>query len=461
VFGMTTTAEPPTDQRAPGVLSAPYRALTIGMVALITLVAFEALAVTTAMPTVAQALDGLYLYALAFGGPLASGVVGMVVSGTWSDLRGPTRPLWHGTAWFLGGLVIAGLAPSMEVLVAGRIIQGFGSGLLTVALYVVVGQLYPAALRPRIFAAFATGWVVPSLVGPAISGLIVEHTNWRIVFLAVPVLAIPAALVMRPGLARGDRYDVRRGRLWDKRALWAIAAALGVGALNYGGQQHGLLQIALLAVGLGAIAVFAPKLLPRRTFALGRGLPSVIALRGLVAAAGFGAEVFLPLMLTRERGLSPALAGLVLTVSALSWTLASWWRGRPNHRFGPSVFLQLGMVAIVLGIGIAVLTLNPHVPVVIGILGWGLTGFGMGTVFPTLSVLVLEYSERAEQGANSSALQLSDSLSTATVLAVGGSLFAAIEPHSPVTAYLVAFGVPAVLALLGVQAARRTSPSSR
>src|SRR4051794_34020968 len=453
------TAEPTTGPAADtgGVLSPRYRALTVGMVALITLVAFESLAVATAMPTVAQALDGLSLYALAFGGPLASGVVAMVVSGTWSDLKGPTRPLWHGTAWFLGGLVIAGLAPSMEVLVAGRIIQGFGSGLLTVALYVVVGQLYPAALRPRIFAAFATGWVVPSLVGPAISGLIVEHTNWRIVFLAVPVLAIPAAVVMRPGLARGDRYDVRRGRLWDKRALWAIAAALGVGALNYGGQQHGVLQIALLAVGLGAIVVFAPKLLPRRTFALGRGLPSVIALRGLVAAAGFGAEVFLPLMLTRERGLSPALAGLVLTVSALSWTAASWYRGRPNQPFSHAVFLQTGMVLIVLGIATATLTLDQHVPVVVGILGWSLTGLGMGTVFPTLSVLVLEYSERDEQGANSSALQLSDSLATATILAIGGSLFAAMEPHSAVTAYVVAFGFPALLALLGVQAARRTA----
>ncbi|MFI5736026.1 MFS transporter [Kribbella sp. NPDC051587] len=455
---MTTTAEPATT--TPGVLSPQYRALTIGMVALITLVAFENLAVTTAMPTVAQALDGLYLYALAFGGPLASGVVGMVVSGTWSDLRGPTRPLWHGTAWFLGGLIIAGIAPSMEVLVAGRIIQGVGSGLLTVALYVVVGQLYPAILRAKIFAAFATGWVVPSLVGPAIAGLIVEHTSWRIVFLAVPVLAIPAVFVMRPGLARGDRYDVRPGRLWDRQALWAVAAAVGVGVLNFGGQEHGVLQIVLLSIGLAAIAVSAPRLLPRGIFVLGRGLPSVVALRGLVAAAGFGAEVFLPLMLTRERGLSPAFAGLVLTVSGVSWTLASWWRGRPKHRFGPAVFLQVGMLAIVAGIAIAVLTLNPNVPVVIGILGWSLTGFGMGTVFPTLSVLVLEYSSRAEQGVNSSAAQLSDSLSTATVLAVGGSLFAAIEPHSPVTAYLVAFGVPAVLALLGVQAARRTSLST-
>jgi MFS family permease len=347
----------------------------------------------------------------------------------------------------------------MEILVVGRIIQGFGSGLLTVALYVVVGQLYPARLRPRIFAAFATGWVVPSLVGPAIAGLIVEHASWRIVFLAVPAIAIPAALVMRPGLAHGAAHEAREGRLWDKRAMWAIAAAVGVGLLHYGGQQRGVLQIVLLVTGLAGVVAFAPRLLPRGTFTLGRGLPSVVALRGLVAAAGFGAEVFLPLMLTRERGLSPALAGLVLTVSALSWTAASWYRGRPKQPFSHSVFLQAGMVSILLGIATATLTLNDNVPVLVGILGWSLTGLGMGTVFPTLSVLTLEYSERDEQGANSSAAQLSDSLSTATVLAVGGSLFAALEPHSAVTAYLVAFGLPAALALVGVQAGRRTARS--
>lgn len=458
---MTTTVGPPTGTAAapkPGSVLAPeYRALTVGMVALVTLIAFESLAVTTAMPTVAQALDGLALYALAFGGPLASGVVAMVVSGTWSDLKGPTRPLWYGTAWFLAGLIIAGLAPTMEVLVAGRIIQGFGGGLVTVALYVVVGHLYPPQLRPRIFAAFATGWVVPSLVGPAIAGLIVEHANWRIVFLAVPALAIPAALVMRPGLARIGSESAGRGSLWDRRAWWATAAAVGVGLLHYGGQQRGILQLVLLGAGLLGVAAFAPKLLPKGTFTIGTGLPAVIALRGLVAAAGFGAEVFLPLMLTRERGLSPSFAGLVLTVSALSWTAASWYRGRPKQPFSHAVFLQAGMISIVLGIATATLTLNPHVPVLVGILGWGLTGLGMGTVFPTVSVLILEYSSREEQGANSSALQLSDSLSTATVLAVGGSLFAAIEPHSPTTAYLTAFGLPAALALIGVIAARRTS----
>jgi MFS family permease len=321
-----------------------------------------------------------------------------------------------------------------------------------------VGHLYPAELRPRIFAAFSTGWVVPSLVGPAIAGFIVQHTSWRVVFLAVPVLAVPAVLVMRPGLARvgASRRQVEQKSLWDKRATCAIAVALGVGLLHYGGQQRGVLQVVLIALGLAGVAGFAPRLLPSGTFRVDRGLPALIALRGLVAAAGFGAEVFLPLMLTRERGLTPAFAGLVLTVSALSWTAASWYRGRPDQPFSHATFLQAGMVSILLGITAAASTLYPAVPVMVGILGWGLAGLGMGTVFQTLAVLILDYSTTAEQGANSSALQLSDSLSTATVLAIGGSLFAAIEPHSAQAAYLTAFGLPAVLALLGVWAARRT-----
>lgn len=85
------------DRPATGILSAPYRAATIGMVALISLIAFEALAVTTAMPTVARELDGLRLYALAFGGVLATSVIGMTLSGRWSDRR--DRPPPCGWGW--------------------------------------------------------------------------------------------------------------------------------------------------------------------------------------------------------------------------------------------------------------------------------------------------------------------------------------------------------------------------
>src|SRR5689334_16207061 len=123
-------------------LARPYRALTVGMVTLVSLAAFEAVAVTTAMPTVVRALDGLALYALAFGGAFAASIVGMVVSGGQSDRLGPRRPLWTGVVCFAAGLLIAGLAPNMWTLVLGRLVQGYGGGLMGVALYVVVGHAY-------------------------------------------------------------------------------------------------------------------------------------------------------------------------------------------------------------------------------------------------------------------------------------------------------------------------------
>ncbi len=119
---MVTTTQ--TERQSAGLLAPAYRALTIGTVALASMTAFEYLAVTTAMPTVARELDGLSLYALAFGGSLAAGAVGLVVGGNWSDAIGPQRPVWQGVGWFVVGLVVAGLAPSMWVLVAGRIVHG-------------------------------------------------------------------------------------------------------------------------------------------------------------------------------------------------------------------------------------------------------------------------------------------------------------------------------------------------
>src|SRR5690349_8390624 len=98
----------------PRLFSPAYAAFTVGMFALCAFVAFEATAVVTVMPTVARELHGIGLYALSFAAPLASGVVGMVAAGGWSDRRGPVRPLGLALVLFASGLVVCGLAPSME-----------------------------------------------------------------------------------------------------------------------------------------------------------------------------------------------------------------------------------------------------------------------------------------------------------------------------------------------------------
>ncbi|MCC7635119.1 MFS transporter [Stenotrophomonas rhizophila] len=442
----------PTDA-PPSILSPAYRATTIGMVALISLHAFEALAVAAAMPTVAHELDGLRLYALAFGGTLATSVIGMTLAGRWSDQRGPARPLWLGLACFIAGLLVAGLAQHMPVLVLGRLMQGLGAGAISVALYVLVGRTFPEPMRPRVFAAFSAGWVVPSLVGPGISGLIVQHLGWRWVFLAVPLLAVPAALLLRPALrnlapasaAPGDTTVVR----------WAIGAAAAALLLYIGGQQQGWAALALLLPAVALLALCSWKLLPAGTLRLRRGLPSVIALRAIAASAFFGCEAFLPLLLQRERGLSPLLAGVALSLGALGWFSGSWLQGHQQRGWSRRQLLQAGALLMCVGIVITALALHPSVPLWLALAGWSLTGLGMGLVYPSLSVLTLSLSPPAQQGANTSALQLSEALGVATTLAVSGSLFALFLQGNVIVGYLLTYAIMLALAVASVAVARR------
>lgn len=121
--------EPATRDGKPGGLWAPQRrALTGGLVLTITFVASEALAVVTIMPVVARDLGGLRLYGWVFSAFMLGTLIGIVAAGRAADARGPVVPYLAGLLLFGAGLAIAGFAPSMQVLVAGRVLQGIGAG---------------------------------------------------------------------------------------------------------------------------------------------------------------------------------------------------------------------------------------------------------------------------------------------------------------------------------------------
>ncbi|GGP00699.1 MFS transporter [Nonomuraea glycinis] len=425
--------------------------MTAGLVAMVSLVAFEYVAVAIAMPVVAADLGGIELYGLAFSGAMAAGVVGTVLGGRWADLRGPLAPLWTGVAAFAAGLIMAGTAPYMEVLIAGRLVQGFGGALVNVALYVVVARVYPEELHPKIFSLFATAWVVPSMVGPGIVGVIVEVWDWRWVFLLVPFLTVVGGLLLWRGLAgqpvRGGQGTPAPGLL--AMVGWAAVTAVAAGLMQYGSNG----PVVLLVIGLAILAVALPRLLPAGTLKAARGLPAVVALRGLATGALFATEVIIPLMLIQERGLSPLWAGIALTGGAVTWSFASWLQGR--EVFSQITNLRLGSAMLAAGVLLMGAVTFAAVPVALAYPSWIVAGFGMGLIYPTLSVLTLELSEPGEEGVNSSALQVGEAVFSVVAVAVTSALFTAVG-----SGYWAVFAAALVMALAGLAIAPRAVRSA-
>lgn len=456
-----TAVELSSADASASLFSRAFRVTTLGAVALISLLAFESLAVTTAMPALARDLDGLALYSVAFSASMAASVVGMVAAGGISDRRGPALPLQSGVLVFAAGLLVAGVAPSMWVVVAGRLLQGCGTGLAMVAIYVVVARIYPAELRPRLFATFSAAWVVPSIVGPGIAGLVVEHAGWRWVFLGVPLLALLATALLQPALRRlraqerttatstSDPAALRR------RVALAAGAAAGAVGLQAGAEAATALAIPLVALGTATLLSCAWRLLPGGTLTAARGLPATVLLRGLAAGAFFATEVYLPLLLVREHDLTPAVAGLVLTAGALGWSAGSWWQGRVSRPGNRRTLVRVGSTLLLAGIASQALLLLLHAPAPVAVFAWAVAGSGIGLTYSTCAVLVLELSPAARQGENSAALQLSEALLSAASLALGGILFGIFVDSHPDLAYLLAFGLAALWALGAAGAAAR------
>ncbi|HEY8702655.1 MAG TPA: MFS transporter [Arthrobacter sp.] len=458
----------PATHSTAGILQRPYLWVTIGACALVFLAAFESLAVTTIMPIVSRELNGASLYALAFAGPLATGVIGMVAAGNWSDRRGPAAPLYASVALFVLGLLVAGTAASMPVLVSGRLVQGLGGGALTVALYVVVARIYPPALHPGIFAAFSAAWVIPSLVGPFAAGLVAQVLSWHWVFLGVVGLVVPALVMIVPvlrGVARQREAEAGTPVPWALRRIsWAALAALAVLGLNLSAEVRipGVpAATAVLAVAAVVVALVAVRpLVPRGTLLARKGLPSVILTRGLASAAFFGAEVYLPYLLVERYSFPPTLAGLTLTGGALAWAGAAAVQGRLGTRLAHSVAVRIGSVLVLGAIVLALATAALRWPAAVVICGWIFAGGGMGLLYPRLSVMTLALSTKDDEGFNSSAMSISDSLGGALALATTGIVFSAFTTTAG--SFSGVFALAAVVAVAAVAVAPRvSSPRTR
>jgi MFS family permease len=412
---------------ASGLLSAQRRALTVGLVLTITFVASEALAVVTVMPLVARSLHGLSLYGFVFSAFLLGTMVGIVVAGRAADRRGPAVPYIGGLIVFCVGLAIAGLAPSMGVLVAGRVLQGIGAGAVPAVAYVAIGRSLPDDLRARMMAVLSTAWVAPGLAGPAISAEVARLFGWRAVFLGLlPFIALTGPFAIPALLRLGAPAEpaAEGHRLSDGIGI-AVAAGLLLGGLALAFGRYGLAGAALAVAGVALGIVALRRLMPAGTLSARYGLPAVIVTRGLLTFAFFGADAYVTLTITILKHRTPVVAGIAVTGATLAWTAGAWIQARMNTRWEGRRLIRIGLAIVLAGIAGLVVTLIPGVPVAVAIAAWTVGGFGIGLSYAPTTLLTLSQAPAGREGWATASLSLADVLGSALGIGAGGAAISA------------------------------------
>lgn len=276
-----------------GLFSRANVAATASFAAVMFLTGLAALAVVPTLPTAVRDLDGVSLFPLVAGCFVTASLLGGVLSGHWADRSGARRPLAFGIVLAVVTLLVSATSTSVWQLAGGRFLDGLAAGTVAVSVNTAIGQAYPERLRPRALALMSACWIVPSLVGPPLAGLVSEWWSWRAVFFGLAALTLLPALAL-VAVLRGPSGAGTVGSSDDRPArpplLFAVLVSLGAALGQYGVSGWDVQHLVFLAGGLVLLMAFAPRLLPAGTWRAARGLPATVLLQGLSCGTYFTIE---------------------------------------------------------------------------------------------------------------------------------------------------------------------------
>ncbi|GAA1960132.1 MFS transporter [Kitasatospora viridis] len=441
----------------PGLFDRPHLAATVSFTAVMFLTGFAALAVLPTLPVAARELHALPLYPLAAGCFIAASLLGGVVGGSWADRAGARRPLAVGVVLSVVTLLVSATSTTIWQLAAGRFLDGIAAGLVAVSINTAIGQSYPDRLRARALALMSSSWIIPSLVGPPLAGLVASWWSWRAVFFGLAALTVLPSLAVVAVLRRGSGGGSPEQAAGERPGLGAAAAvSLGAALGQYAVSGSGTAQLACGAAGLALLAVFARRLLPLGTWRAAHGLPASVLLRGLCSGVYFTVEAFVPLLLDTVRRVPAIVPGLAFTGAAVAWAGASWvqshWlEGVARHRLVAAGALVLAGAA-----ALGALATVRAVPAPVAGAAMVLAAIGMGVLAPSLTLLSLGHAPTDRQGYASSAMQTTQNLGQIGVLGLASALFDALGgPAHGVGPFRVVFAVLVLPCLLVVALAAR------
>lgn len=281
----------------------------------------------------------------------------LILAGALNDYYGRRRMFRIGLVGFGAASVACGVAPTMELLIAARIVQGIFGALLVPGSLSIITAAFDGEERGRAIGLWAAGTSATLIIGPLLGGLLVQVISWRAAFLInVPIIAVA---VWATRSVPESRDDEAHG---DFDWIGAVTIALAVGGLAFGltrGQQQNWDDaVAWAALAVGVIATIAVPVLmlkqdrplvPPRLFA-SRNFTVVNLTTLLVYGALYVSMGVQNLFFQGTLGYTPVAAGATLVPTALFLTFLSTPAGRLSARFGPRLFLTVGPLIMAAGL---------------------------------------------------------------------------------------------------------------
>jgi EmrB/QacA subfamily drug resistance transporter len=274
----------------------------------------------------------------------------LVLAGALADYHGRRRVFAIGLLGFGGTSILCGVAPTLELLVVFRLLQGAAGALLVPGSLAIITALFEGPARSRAFGIWAAATSALTLIGPVLGGLLVDAVSWRAAFLInVPLVAIALYALVR--YMPETRAEGASGRFdW----LGAAVAIVAVGGLAFGairGQDRRWedpLAWAALGVGVAGLVAF-PVLMARRPNPLvplslfrRRQFATINLSTLLIYAALYAAFTFQGLFLQGVVGYSATAAGVISLPTGILLTVLSTRVGALAGRYGARRFLVAG-----------------------------------------------------------------------------------------------------------------------
>ena len=395
---------------------------------------------STVTPLLAAELSGQHLYGVAAAAGLVASFVTMPLGGSLLARWSASSLVGWLTLGSIAGAAVCGVAPSMEVFIAGRVVSGLAAGAIaTVGMGVIVSSL-PLHWRRLVLASYNVVWLVSSLVGPAYAAWISHWLSWRWAMVAYLPLLLIARLLIARQLRRVPTPPGREGDLpWREGLLLAGGVAL-ISALAFSPTWGWIPAIA----GLAAIAAASQTLFPRSVMLAAPGQPAAVAGLALLAGIFFGASSVAAIVAHDVLGFTELQLGILLSLGGIGWAVTGLWCGK---RAVPRFTARANVGVTLLVSGLLLMATAGAAPAYI--LGWLLAGLGMGLAYLDLlnRGVAGDHPDLPESVAPTAVI-LAETIPTAIAMTLTASIVAIDPAYAPWTfagLAALAFGLPPLI----------------